>query len=156
MHYRRWKLTGDPGGPAKGTDYGTCSVIGCSDKAGPTGACRRHWHKVNRPDRSRQRALKGYNITQEHYDEMLLKQGGRCKVCGTTEPGSNYTNFAIDHDHSCCPGVSNSCGQCIRGLLCSRCNTVLGAVDDDTDLLSSMIDYLAKAPTPIDHPDYQE
>lgn len=142
MHYRRWKATGDPGGPGKGRDHGECVVDNCSNRAGPTGACRGHWHKVNQPDRRRTRALKAFNITQSDYDRMFQEQDGKCKVCGTTEPGSNYTNFAIDHDHSCCPGVSNSCGQCIRGLLCSRCNMVLGLVADNKTLLHSLINYL--------------
>lgn len=149
MHYRRWKATGDPGPPdwERRIDYGQCSFVyksgeTCSDKAGPTGACRKHWNDINRPEKRRNRTLSQFNITQAEYDRMFQEQGGRCKTCGTAEPGSNYTNFAIDHDHSCCPGVSNSCGQCIRGLLCSRCNMVLGLVADNKTLLRSLINYL--------------
>lgn len=34
----------------------------------------------------------------------------------------------IDHDHDCCPG-EKSCGQCVRGVLCSRCNSHLGHLE---------------------------
>lgn len=45
--------------------------------------------------------------------------------------------MAIDHCH-----IS---GQ-VRGLLCPRCNTVLGSCEDDVELLVKMIDYLTTRP----------
>jgi hypothetical protein len=141
MHYHRWKTYGDPG-PANFYKHGVCIVDGCDTKAGPTGACRAHWHKVNQPNRSRKYQLSKYGMTELDYEKLLASQNSVCKVCKTNNPGSNYTKFAIDHDHSCCPGLANSCGQCVRGLLCSRCNMVLGMVSDDTYLLDELIDYL--------------
>lgn len=65
-----------------------------------------------------------YGITQERYEEMLAAQGGCCAICKTDDP-SPHTRFSVDHDHSCCPG-ERSCGACVRGLLCLRCNNNLG------------------------------
>lgn len=45
-----------------------------------------------------------------------------CELCGSEE------NLSIDHDHACCPG-SYSCGKCVRGVLCSECNSKLGVVE---------------------------
>lgn len=60
-----------------------------------------------------------FNITVEQFHQRLIGQQGRCAICliPMTEP-------CIDHDHACCPGVG-SCGNCIRGLLCDKCNTRL-------------------------------
>lgn len=66
-----------------------------------------------------------YNITPERYDEMLEEQGGTCAICPATEAGNAGRRFSVDHDHACCPGP-RSCGQCVRGLLCLRCNNSLG------------------------------
>jgi len=41
--------------------------------------------------------------------------------------GSSHT-FVIDHNHSCCRG-NYSCGDCVRGLLCSQCNLSLGHLE---------------------------
>ena len=38
----------------------------------------------------------------------------------------------------------NSCGKCVRGLLCGRCNMGLGNLDDDIEILLKSIDYLMK------------
>lgn len=82
-----------------------------------------------------------YGLSLADYDSLLLKQGNRCAICGTSEPGGNGSNFVVDHDHSCCPG-SNSCGRCIRGLLCFACNSGIGKLKDDPDLLTKAAAYL--------------
>lgn len=89
-------------------------------------------------ENSRQRR---FGITADDYLELLEGQDRRCAICGTTEPGSNLSSFCVDHDHSCCDG-DFSCGRCIRGLLCLRCNRVLGFVNDDVMVLQQAIDYL--------------
>ena len=54
-----------------------------------------------------------------------------CKLCDQRfylgGGGSNH-DFVIDHDHACCNG-SRSCGQCVRGILCGRCNMSLGHLE---------------------------
>ena len=60
-----------------------------------------------------------YGITPQDYDAMLAAQGGGCAICGRKQYKNQ--NLCVDHDHSCCPG-SKSCGKCVRGLLCHRCN----------------------------------
>ena len=83
---------------------------------------------------------RNFNITQARYDALLAEQGGGCKVCGTKEPGGMGA-FHVDHDHSCCPD-KKCCGKCIRGLLCRRCNDMLGKVEDSIEVLQEMIAYL--------------
>lgn len=83
--------------------------------------------------------LKKYGLTRDDYVDMEKSQNGVCKICG--EPEKYNKRLSVDHDHSCCSGAG-SCGKCIRGLLCSVCNKVLGQVNDDKVLLQKMIDYL--------------
>lgn len=86
-----------------------------------------------------------YRMTPEQYDEMLEQQGGTCAICGltpwTTSKYGTPGRLAVDHDHSCCEG-SNSCGRCIRGLLCHACNMGIGTLRDDPARLRSAITYL--------------
>ena len=143
MHYTRLRTKGELGPSTKVTDsWGKCVVGNCVEKAGPTGACRRHWHAVNSPERSRKRSLKQKGLTVEEYIEILTKQGNGCKICGAKTPGHQRKNFAVDHDHTCCSDTVTHCGNCFRGLLCTRCNLVLGEVKDNTTLLQKMIEYL--------------
>lgn len=83
-----------------------------------------------------------FGLSVEDYNRMLVEQGGKCAICGTTDPGGRWgTNFAVDHDHSCCPG-QKTCGKCIRQLICSPCNVGLGAFGDDPDRLMAAAAYL--------------
>lgn len=77
---------------------------------------------------------RNYNITIEQYEEILSKQGYKCAICKTTESlGKGF--FHVDHCHNT---------EVIRGLLCSRCNMMLGMVDDDILKLQNAIKYLKK------------
>ena len=82
-----------------------------------------------------------YNLSLEDFDVRLAAQDGRCAICRKVldlQGTGNRPN--IDHDHRCCP--KKSCGRCVRGLLCSACNRVLGIVKDDVELLLRFIDYV--------------
>jgi hypothetical protein len=74
-----------------------------------------------------------YGITLDRYNEMLETQGGVCAMCGEPETAVHNKSdkvmaLAVNHDHACCPG-SGSCGECVRGLLCRRCNFDLGGYE---------------------------
>lgn len=68
-----------------------------------------------------------YSMTVADYERMLNDQGGHCALC-PKEP-TPKRRLAVDHDHSCCSGKF-TCGKCIRGLLCTRCNTILNVAED--------------------------
>jgi len=88
-----------------------------------------------------------YGISDERYTEMLELQGGVCKICLLPgEAKGERRPLHVDHDHACCPS-SRSCGSCVRGLLCQRCNKALGLLRDNTWSLQRAIDYLTSAPS---------
>jgi hypothetical protein len=72
-----------------------------------------------------------YGLTADDFRTMLAEQGGRCAICGGTEPGPR--NWHIDHDHAF--------GH-VRGLLCHKCNVGLGHFDDSVDRLRAAVRYL--------------
>jgi hypothetical protein len=80
-----------------------------------------------------------FGVNQTQYQEMLDAQSGVCAICGETCKAGK--NLAVDHDHACCPG-KQTCGDCIRGLLCANCNVGIGYFNDSVDLLKKAIYYL--------------
>lgn len=81
-----------------------------------------------------------YGITVEGFSELLEKQNGVCAICGGVET-YEHKELCVDHDHACCTG-RNGCGECVRGLLCSRCNKALGGFKDDPVILERAVKYL--------------
>jgi len=84
------------------------------------------WRAKN-PEKSLslQRAWK-YGVTDKQVEEMLIKQGHKCAICGGDPT-------CVDHDHDT--------GK-FRGMLCRHCNCSLGGFKDSPGLLQKAITYL--------------
>ena len=83
---------------------------------------------------------RNYGITLEERDKMIQDQDNKCLRCGLPFEGNGRDSLApgIDHDHSFERGDPDS----IRGILHSRCNTMLGLHNDSIEDLQLSIDYL--------------
>jgi hypothetical protein len=84
--------------------------------------------------------LRRYGLTPEQFAVMFAGQDGRCAICHTESPGGQ--GWHVDHDHRCCNTRKTSCGRCIRGLLCSRCNIAIGNLRDDPIIIRAALDYV--------------
>ena len=77
-----------------------------------------------------------YNLTLNEYNNLVELQNGTCAICGKVETMANQFGLcplSVDHNHST--------GK-VRGLLCSRCNLILGNAKDDIEVLENAIKYL--------------
>jgi hypothetical protein len=95
--------------------------------------------KNNPSKRSKQnpdRKFKRHGLSEEKYINLLNMHNAKCHACKERDA------INIDHNHSCCSG-SYSCGNCVRGLLCSQCNTALGLLGDDLQKINNLIGYLS-------------
>ena len=104
------------------------------------------WAEKN-PDKKRanemkQNLKKTYGMTPEDYNNFLALQRFCCAICHRHI--SEFSKaFAVDHDHACCPG-KRSCGQCIRGLLCTHCNLAIGLLHACLERCLNAAHYLGK------------
>ncbi len=108
-------------------------------------AARKAEQGVTAEDRARwTRAYKfvRLGITEEQFNQMPETQGYACAMCG--KPFEDGRRIFADHDHTCCPKQVNAraktCGKCIRGLLCFRCNTALGYIEKFGGLAGAYLD----------------
>ena len=70
-------------------------------------------------------------MTQEDYDARFAAQGFACLICGSKDKKSS--NYVVDHDHKT--------GK-IRGIICRNCNTGIGQLNDDPELIRTAATYL--------------
>lgn len=85
--------------------------------------------------RDRDNTFPKYKISKEDYMRMFLGQEGRCKICLTHEDSLNK-RLAIDHCHET--------GE-VRGLLCMRCNSALGLLKENINIVDNALTYLKEA-----------
>lgn len=74
-------------------------------------------------------------LTKEQYNHLYNQQAGKCAICGTHQKELKRT-LHTDHSHET--------GK-IRGLLCFKCNAVLGMMNDSPERLNKAIQYLNRA-----------
>jgi len=108
---------------------------------------QRYYENLTLGEKRRRWLKRRYNKTPQWFDTTLESQGNSCAACGDSYPGTR--GWQVDHDHSCCD-VSPSqptCGKCVRGILCNRCNLALGVVYDSTAILDKLKTYLRENKT---------
>jgi hypothetical protein len=95
-------------------------------------ACKRYRDsikgKLNSKKHTRHKKGRGYDISIDQYRELVSKQEGKCLICNRIDE-----DLCIDHDH-----LTSK----IRGLLCRKCNTLLGMAGENKEILSNAIKYL--------------
>lgn len=95
-------------------------------------SCRKAYAgQINRHNMSTEWALRLINATE-------------CENCRTRlfGVGSRHSGV-VDHDHKCCPGAA-SCGDCIRGIICAKCNFLAGYADEDPERYAAVLRYIAR------------
>ena len=101
----------------------------------------REWRRKN-PDLARSNDLKKrFGITLDEWNRMLDEQQGVCKLCSQPETKLDHRTkqprrLAVDHCHKT--------GK-VRALLCSDCNTAIGLLKEDVELMKKAIEYVSGA-----------
>lgn len=140
-HYLAWRRNGDDfnqGAPRKSPVTApepnrtgiVCAVPGCDGLAAWHDVCYAHMYRFKR-----------HRLDLDRYIMLLVSQAFECGICSASLLDAVV---CVDHDHSCCPG-KQSCGGCIRGLLCNNCNLGIGRLGDSPELLRKAIDYLTRS-----------
>lgn len=89
-----------------------------------------------------------YGITLEDYDALLASQGGKCAICGGSDPKGHIgwrggqkkaEHMHIDHDHAT---------GAVRGLLCADCNKAIGLLHEDPAIMKKAIEYIERHTVP--------
>jgi hypothetical protein len=75
-----------------------------------------------------------YHLSRERWHAIYKSQGYGCAICHKKKI------LVVDHDHRCCK--VGSCGLCIRGLLCVRCNNGIGLMLDNPQILNTAASYI--------------
>ena len=103
--------------------------------------CDKRYRDNNREKIREYNKIRGYwyesKIKKEKAQLILDKQNGLCAICGISITLISNTNHSacIDHCHK-----TNK----IRGALCRKCNSGIGLLNDDINLLQNSINYLKK------------
>ena len=87
-------------------------------------------YKLEHPETVRDNHIRSrYGISVADYNRMFSEQSGCCAVCGERQS----ERLGIDHNH-----ITNE----VRGLLCRKCNLMLGYSGDNPGILRSAASYL--------------
>lgn len=112
-----------------------CSKCGTEDERKFYNSGR--WCRVCQREAVRDGRNRKLGIDRDTYLAILHGQLGACAICGKQEQPvkGGKRGLHMDHDHKT--------GKA-RGILCSRCNQVLGRCNEDVVILNNIIDYIGK------------
>jgi Recombination endonuclease VII len=99
-------------------------------------AYMREWRRRNPRKVKHQNIYGRYGMTVDEFEAKLVEQEDRCLVClRTFDPDPAKRDRHIDHNHDT--------GE-FRGIVCARCNAILGRVDRDVEILKRAVAYLER------------
>lgn len=92
------------------------------------------------PDYHHSRNLRlRYGITVDEYQALIVNQNFACAICKVEIPDTlgykGKRSVVVDHNHE----TGN-----VRGILCSKCNLMLGHAKENTNTLYQAIVYLSE------------
>jgi hypothetical protein len=82
--------------------------------------------------------LHKYGLTIDDYKKLYKAQNGKCAICSTS-----YKRLCVDHSHDT---------GCVRGLLCKKCNFMVGFAEDNSIKLMLAMAYLEHLKIPFINP----
>lgn len=103
---------------------------------------KKKWREVSKQTdplklklRDKESKLKcNFGITLDDYNRMFVTQNGNCGICKINQEKLK-TPLGVDHCHKT--------GK-VRELLCSNCNTALGLLKEDINVLEATIEYIKR------------
>lgn len=94
-------------------------------------ASDKRWRLANRARRLNLQYLKRYGVTAADKQALLAKQRSKCAICRIATPTKG--GWHLDHDHKT---------KEIRGVLCGRCNWMIGHARESPKVLLAAAKYL--------------
>jgi recombination endonuclease VII len=94
-------------------------------------ARQREIYRKNKARYRNYRLRDQYGITVAQFNARLAEQDHKCPICGDID-----AKFVVDHDHET---------GSVRGIICGRCNSGLGMLQDSLENLKSAVRYLETA-----------
>ena len=94
------------------------------------------YREKNRQELIAKQRYRKFGITHAEYAELHQRQKGLCAICFKPETATRngkVKSLAVDHCHES--------GK-IRGLLCYECNTGIGKLHEDENILMAAVKYL--------------
>lgn len=74
-----------------------------------------------------------YGLLKEEYEKLLKETKNICCICGNFFSEKNKP--CVDHNHET---------KKVRGIICSKCNTLIGFANEDIKILQNAIKYLKR------------
>lgn len=97
--------------------------------------CYKQYRKKNKKDEKKLNKLyqikTKYNLSSDDYFNLFERQNNKCAICGIEFKTIN--EGCVDHCHNT---------NIIRGILCNKCNLLLGMANDNIKILENAIFYL--------------
>lgn len=99
---------------------------------------KNYWGSRTPKKRLEQHLKFKYKMEYQDFLDMWFTQDGCCAICSTQLPDlmvyeNRRRGYAVDHNHETME---------VRGILCLKCNSLLGMANDNPAVLEKAITYL--------------